>query len=207
MSLSFQLVAIVILIAFYALYLLKWFQQRKLGVKGNAVTMDTFKDTRSALELIMKASVILTTAVQLASIFLADYLGTPLPLPDWAVLIVRCIGAAVGVLAVFVFWLAIRAMKKNWRVGIDRTGGTKLVTKGIYALSRNPAFLAFDLLFISILLMFYNQALLVSSIFSAIMLHIQILQEERWLKKAFGDAYIDYKSRVRRYYGKIRRRG
>ena len=202
MSVSFQLIALASIGAICVLYILKWLQQKTAGQKADQLSAETLRNTGSALHFITSASVIITIATQLASIFLADYLGRPLPVPAWANNIIRGLGAVLAVLAVLVFWLSVRAMKKNWRVGIDNTGEARLVTKGIYGLSRNPAYLAFDLLFIGILLMYYNPVLLISSAFSALMLHIQIMQEERWLKKTFGQPYIDYKERVRRYFGK-----
>ncbi len=55
--------------------------------------------------------------------------------------------------------------------------------KGIYNYSRNPAFLGFDLVYIGILLMFFNPVLLVISVFAMVMLHLQILREEKFLEK------------------------
>ena len=43
-------------------------------------------------------------------------------------------------------------MRDFWRAGIPETDKTELVTEGIYQISRNPAFLGFDLLYIGILL-------------------------------------------------------
>lgn len=198
----FQLSSLAILAVFYAIYFLKLIKQRKEGIKTLKISPDSLKDTNKALELIMFAAVGLTTLAELASIALSGFLSKSKMLPDWA----RLIGVAVGVIAVIIFWLSTRSMKKNWRVGIDSDGDTKLVTKGIYSYSRNPAFLAFDLLFASILIIYYNQVLLLCSVFSAILLHIQIMIEERHLKKTFGEAYIEYKSKVRRYFGKIKDR-
>lgn len=198
----FQIIALATLAAFYAIYFLKQIKQRSEGVKTLKITPDSLKDTNKALELIMFAAVLLTTLAELASIALEGYLSKSKMLPGWA----RAIGAVIGVLAVIIFWLATRTMKKNWRVGVDSSGDTKLVTKGIYSYSRNPAFLAFDMLFAGILIMFYNPVLLMCSAFSALLLHIQIMIEERHLKKTFGEAYIDYKQKVRRYFGRIKQK-
>lgn len=43
-------------------------------------------------------------------------------------------------------------MRDSWRAGISETDKTELVTEGIYQISRNSAFLGFDLLYIAILL-------------------------------------------------------
>ena len=40
------------------------------------------------------------------------------------------------------------------------------------------------------------------SAFSMVMLHLQILQEERYLEDAFDTAYIEYKKQAFRYLGR-----
>lgn len=94
-------------------------------------------------------------------------------------------------------------MQDSWRAGVSKTDKTELVTSGIFGISRNPAFLGFDLLYIGILLMFFNWVLLVASIFAALMFHLQIVNvEEDFLLEAFGEEYLNYKKKVNRYFGK-----
>lgn len=76
-----------------------------------------------------------------------------------------------------------------------------MVTGGIYSISRNPVFLAFDCVYAGLLLMFLNWVLLIFSVFAAVMLHLQILQEEQFLIGRFGAEYSSYQNRVRRYLG------
>lgn len=40
------------------------------------------------------------------------------------------------------------------------------------------------------------------SVFAMVMLHLQILQEERYLENIFGAAYTAYKKQVFRYLGR-----
>ena len=79
------------------------------------------------------------------------------------------------------------------------------MTNGIYAFSRNPAFLGFDLQYVGVLLMFCNLLTASFTVFAVTMLHLQILQEERYLTATFGRAYLDYRHQVFRYLG--RRKG
>ncbi len=58
-----------------------------------------------------------------------------------------------GVLA---FIVSVTQMKENWRAGVQKEEKTSLVTTGIYSISRNPAFLGFDLMYIGILFSFFN---------------------------------------------------
>lgn len=51
-------------------------------------------------------------------------------------------------------------------------------------------------------LMFFNVPLAVVSVWAAVMLHLQILQEERHLEKMLGSEYEEYKKRTLRYWGR-----
>lgn len=78
----------------------------------------------------------------------------------------RIVGAAVSAVGTAVFITSVLTMRDNWRAGVSKTDRTELVTRGIYQISRNPAFLGFDLLYIGILLMFFNWVLCVVSAFA-----------------------------------------
>jgi len=95
------------------------------------------------------------------------------------------------------------AMRDSWRAGVSLRDKTELVTGGIYQISRNPAFLGFDLVYIGMLMMFFNWVLFVITIFAMIMFHLQIVSvEEYFLTETFGNEYIEYKKRVNRYFGR-----
>lgn len=93
-------------------------------------------------------------------------------------------------------------MEDNWRAGVSHTDKTELVTNGIFKISRNPAFLGFYLNYIGVLVVFFNIWLLVITIITIILFHLQIvLVEEKHLKETFKDDYIEYKKRTCRYLG------
>ena len=95
-------------------------------------------------------------------------------------------------------------MRDSWRAGIPETDRTEFVSTGIYRYSRNPAFLGFDLMYLGILLLFFNLPLLLFTLWAMVMLHLQILQEERYLPTVFGTAYATYQKQVCRYLGRRR---
>lgn len=66
-------------------------------------------------------------------------------------------------------------------------------------MSRNPAFVGFDLLYLGVLAAFPNawHACFVAA--AIYIFHRQILNEENYLIRTFGEEYIQYKNRVRRY--------
>jgi len=87
--------------------------------------------------------------------------------------------------------------------GVQREEKTDLVTNGIYSVSRNPAFLGFDLMYIGILCSFFNWYLLVITVLALVLFHLQIVKvEEEFLTETFGKEYIAYKKKVFRYFGR-----
>lgn len=61
-----------------------------------------------------------------------------------------------------------------------------MITSGIYKYSRNPAFLGFDFMYISVCLIFCNWATIIFTLFAIIMLHLQILGKNGIWKKDLG---------------------
>ena len=88
-------------------------------------------------------------------------------LPDGA----RTAGIVVAALGALSFISSVVTMRDSWRAGVSETDKTELVTNGIYRFSRNPAFLGFDLVYIGILLMFFNWILLAVSAAAMVMFH------------------------------------
>ena len=92
--------------------------------------------------------------------------------------------------------------RDSWRAGIPESDKTALVTGGVYALSRNPAFLGFDFMYFGVLFMYCNPFTAFFTVFAVVMLHLQILQEEKYMAAAFGEPYLEYKRTVFRYLGR-----
>lgn len=106
--------------------------------------------------------------------------------------IIIVVSLLCGFLSILFFLLATITMKDSWRVGIPLEKAN-IITDGIYKWSRNPAFVGFDLLYISSTLLYYNIPLLFNSIFAIVMLHMQILQKEKFMLKTFDNEYKNYK--------------
>ncbi len=102
------------------------------------------------------------------------------------------IGFIVGVFALI-------EMKNSWRVGIKYDQETKLITTGIYNISRNPYFLSYDILFLGYILIFPSIILIVLYVLLVVIFHKMILEEEEYLKSVHNMNYIEYKRKVNRY--------
>ena len=92
------------------------------------------------------------------------------------------------------------ALGPNWRVGTGVNEQIKLVTGGIFAYTRNPVYLFFNLFSSSLFLINGDYLLLGLFFFTAGGLHLVILREEVFLKERFGAEYERYLITVPRYF-------
>jgi len=184
-----------ILILFYGGYFGKLILLRRRGISTDRLGRGDKPKRTLIIEIFLKIATFSTAAVQLLSLFAGEK-GYCLTTFD----AVRYAGLIVAVAGTCIFITAMTTMKNSWRAGVDASQKTVLIRSGIYRISRNPAFLGFDLFYIGFTLAFCNPATLVSLIFCAVMLHIQILEEEKYLPLAFGKEYAEYRKSVARYF-------
>ena len=190
---EFKLISIASMIAFYGCYFLKMFHQKKQGIQTDQIGKDKIGFVKF-VEITMKIAAILVFIAGLVSIFLET--GNSLTA-------IRIIGAITSVGGTVIFIVALWTMRDSWRAGVSKTDKTELITNGIYHISRNPAFLGFDLLYIGTLLMFFNWILCFLTVFAVTMYHLQIVNvEEDFLLATFGNEYLKYKKKVCRYIGR-----
>ena len=78
-----------------------------------------------------------------------------------------------------------------------------LVTRGVYAWTRNPMYLSLWLLLIGgAVRLGALSALIVALCFGPMLTRVQIRAEEEALTTRFGQAYAHYRARVRRWFGR-----
>lgn len=190
---TLKIIIITLMGIFYICYFSKMISQRKKGIKTDQLGKGKegfFKFIELALKLITYTIPIL----QVFTIFTFDELVSL-----WR----QVLGILLTVLGVMIFIISILQMKDNWRAGVQRDEKTNLVTGGIYTISRNPAFLGFNLMYVGILTTFFHWYLCLATILAVIFFHLQIVYvEEPFLVEKFGKAYLDYKHKVYRYFGK-----
>ena len=188
----YRLLALFVLAVFYGFYLVKQWRQKRRGIQ--TMQIGRGKDTQThTVETLMGIATVGIIPAQLLSIAFG---WSHLPANA------RLTGFCVGMLGDLIFLISVLCMKDSWRAGIPDRDRTELVTDGIYAFSRNPAFLGFDLQYIGVLLMFCNLLTAAFTVFAVSMLHLQILQEERYLTAAFDPEYLQYRRHVLRYLGR-----
>ncbi len=107
------------------------------------------------------------------------------------------------VLLAFGFILGLSALVQFWRKRtsvIPYRPTTAIIQSGPFRLTRNPVYLGDTLLYVGVALVM-NTAwpLLLLPLVLLIVHRGVILREERYLEQKFGDEYISYRSRVRRW--------
>ncbi|MCM1327667.1 MAG: isoprenylcysteine carboxylmethyltransferase family protein [Lachnoclostridium sp.] len=189
----YQIIAILLMLAFYGAYFIKLFRQRKQGIQTDLLGKGKTGFIKF-IEVTLKIVTYMVPLVEGISIFLNTYMDF---------LWLRAAGVILGILGVGVFVVSVITMRDSWRAGVPKGEKTELVTSGIYAYSRNPAFLGFDFIYIGELLMFFNWYLFAVTLLAVIMLHLQIVNvEEDYLITAFGEEYLAYRKKVCRYIGR-----
>ncbi|MCZ6640750.1 MAG: isoprenylcysteine carboxylmethyltransferase family protein [Gammaproteobacteria bacterium] len=81
-----------------------------------------------------------------------------------------------------------------------RRDPTALLVTGPYRLSRNPSYLALLISYMGIGIVLGNAWMLLTGILAIVLVDVFVVRnEERQLEVVFGDTYLAYKSRVRRW--------
>lgn len=187
-----QAAALAILGMFYISYFTKMVLQRRKGIQTDQISKGGKPKKVLRIEAWMKIATF--------SVVFAEVTSILWNLRMWEQTALRWSGIGLGFAGVLAFIAAMATMQDSWRAGIPAKDKTELVTTGIYRFSRNPAFLGFDLVYLGLLLAFFNPIHLIFALFAAGMLHSQILQEEAFLAKSFGKKYMEYKEKTGRYF-------
>ena len=119
--------------------------------------------------------------------------------PFWENAAVVWLGLGLSAVALAGFALTLRSFGDSFRVGIDEKKPDKLVTTGVFAISRNPLYVCYIMFFIGQFLVNPNLALIIVIPLLALAIHRQILREETFLSAHYGADYAAYLRRVRRY--------
>lgn len=191
-KLSYTILALIVLAIFYGIYFAKMLLQKRKGIRTHQIGRRKERELHR-VETLMSIATFGIVVVQLGSIALG---WNRMPANG------RFTGFCIGILGDAIFLISVVCMKDSWRAGIPDQDKTKLITDGIYQFSRNPAFLGFDLMYIGMFLLYCNVLTGIYTLFAMTMLHLQILQEEKFMAQSFGEEYLAYKKKVFRYLGR-----
>jgi protein-S-isoprenylcysteine O-methyltransferase Ste14 len=122
-------------------------------------------------------------------------LNIPVPARTFLSLGFAIAGAATSALGVVSFWRVKTTVNP-----MNPGASSSLVIRGVYTLTRNPMYLGFLLVLVGWAVFLSNTlAFLLLPVFILYMNRFQITPEERALASLFGQEFVVYKSRVRRW--------
>lgn len=106
--------------------------------------------------------------------------------------------------------IAVAARMRFRRVGttvnpLDPSKASRLVTDGVFRVSRNPMYLGLVLLLIGWAIWLGSASpWLVPPLFVIVLTVAQIIPEEKALSRRFGEQYLSYRRSVARWIGRVR---
>jgi protein-S-isoprenylcysteine O-methyltransferase Ste14 len=110
------------------------------------------------------------------------------------------LGVLLAALGIVITLVAQFAMGDAWRIGVDPSEQTELVSYGPFAVVRNPIFTAMIPAFTGIALLAPNVVTLTGAILLIVALELQTrLIEEPYLATVHGEQYAAYAARVGRF--------
>ena len=129
-------------------------------------------------------------------------------LPEWIVnpliesLLMKIAGIVVTCFALLFMLITLLHFKNSLRFGLNKKNAGELITTGVFAFSRNPFFLSLNMYFLGIALLQPNLFFMGFAILTLVSIHFFILKEEKFIRSVYGEKYLEYLKKVRRYLGK-----
>lgn len=137
-----------------------------------------------------------------AAIIAAWALGrlSPLPWPGLDDTPARLIGLVIGALGLVLVVTAVLTLRRHETTVMPDKASTALVTSGPYSLFRNPIYLGEVMALMGVAELTKNVWFIAAGLaFAVLVTWLQIVPEERHLNARFGQDYLDYKARTRRW--------
>ena len=124
----------------------------------------------------------------------------PLPWPGLDDTAAQVIGRGIGILGIVLLAWAMLTLRGHDTTLLPDVGATHLVTSGPYRRFRNPIYLADAMIMLGVAELTKNVWLVAAALaFVALVTWLAVLPEERHLEARFGQDYLDYKAKSRRW--------
>jgi protein-S-isoprenylcysteine O-methyltransferase Ste14 len=164
----------------------------------NPITFGKNDNAHDYIGFIMKVLIVLLFVAVLTYSMSEKMYSYLVPISYLQTQTLTIIGMALIHIALVWISFAQFQMSNSWRIGIDEKNKTKLVTDGVFSISRNPIFLG---MIISVLGLFFivpNALTFFLTITTYIVIQIQIRLEEEFLQKQHSQDYVSYKLKTKR---------
>lgn len=194
-----NLFSFLLLLIFGFVYLAKLYMlNKKYNLQANVLANKYKSKKVQVVERTLQIATFTWIIVWVGEIVLANLnINNPLKLMDRD--FISILGLLVISLGIVFFIVAAITMKNSWRVGIDKSTKSKLITEGIYRYSRNSAFVGFYLMFIGLFFVYMDIITCIIMLLNIYAMNRLVSEEEKHLEESFGDEYIIYKKKTPRY--------
>jgi protein-S-isoprenylcysteine O-methyltransferase Ste14 len=175
-----------------------WWQRRRYGGPGVLF----FRSQRWQDKLRDGLGVVLVLLLAAQAVMAAASPAGVVPLDAW-----RVTGTVLMFGGIALLLVAQLNLGASWRIGIEEGSRPGLVTSGFYRFCRNPIFFAILIVLTGYTLLLPTRLSLAILVGAFIGIRQQVLTEEAYLSRAYGDAYRAYAHRVGRFMpglGKLR---
>ncbi len=184
-------------------YLILWYIKRRELLKSDGVDARVIHKAEkpiqkyfSSLEKVMTASIALIIAAHI--LFYSQTVLTN-PMINLNFFMIDLSGFIIGISGLILCRAAQVTIGKSWRVGIDEHAKPGLITNGIYNYIRNPTYTGLFILCAGVWII--NPTVLFSFWILAffLMMEFQVRCEEEYLEHQYGDLFLEYFKRTKRY--------
>ena len=118
--------------------------------------------------------------------------------------VIAAVGMTVAMVGVGLTLWAQVSMGDSWRIGVDQSASTDLVTTGVFAIVRNPIFTAMVLAATGLALMMPNVWSVAAVVTLVVGLQVQVRHvEEPYLRRTHGQTYGLYLAAVGRFVPRV----
>ncbi|MBU5486796.1 isoprenylcysteine carboxylmethyltransferase family protein [Clostridium sp. MSJ-8] len=186
------ILSIIYLVVVYGLYVIKLFELKKKGKDVDLIKKNSYSTGKYIVNI--------ATVLACCAIFIIDILSLVGVMKVYIIsIIIRIVSLMISGVGVVFFIGAVKNMKDNWRVKDEADSDIELVVNGMYAYTRNPAYMGIIFLVIGLTINVPSMCNIVLSVLIIVLLNIKIITEEKSLEERFGEEYLAYKKKVHRY--------
>jgi len=164
----------------------------------NPITFGKNDNAHDYIGFIMKVLIVLLFIAVLTNSFSEKMYSYLVPIFYLQTQTITIIGLALIHIALIWISIAQFQMSNSWRIGIDEENKTKLVTDGVFSISRNPIFLGMIISVLGLFFILPNALTFFLTITTYIVIKIQIRLEEEFLQKQHAQDYVNYKLKTKR---------
>ena len=196
MALKIYLPIYIILYMLVAFVIPTYRTYKQTGI--NPITFGKNDNAHDYIGFIMKVLIVLLFVAVLTYSMSEKMYSYLVPISYLQTQTLTIIGLALIHIALVWISIAQFQMSNSWRIGIDEENKTKLVTDGVFSISRNPIFLGMIISVLGLFLILPNTLTFFLTITTYIVIQIQIRLEEEFLQKQHAQDYVNYKLKTKR---------